>query len=131
MKFAMIRNLLRKLSPALVAACTFNCLAGFTSAPLSAQQPPASQPAQQAAPQPAQPPAANPPAGQQPSQAPANSDDSNFKIVTSVNEVNLIFTVTDKHGNFIPNLKQSDFALLDDQKAPARISSFTQQTNLP
>jgi len=51
--------------------------------------------------------------------------------VTSVNEVNLIFTVTDKHGNFIPNLKQSDFALLDDQKAPARISSFTQQTNLP
>jgi Ca-activated chloride channel family protein len=44
----------------------------------------------------------------------------NFKIVTSVNEVNLIFTVTDKHGNFIPNLKQSDFALLDDQKAPAR-----------
>ena len=131
MKFAMIRNLLRKLSPALVAACTFNCLAGFTSAPLSAQQPPASQPAQQAAPQPAQPPAANPPAGQPPSQAPANSDDSNFKIVTSVNEVNLIFTVTDKHGNFIPNLKQSDFALLDDQKAPARISSFTQQTNLP
>jgi Ca-activated chloride channel homolog len=37
-----------------------------------------------------------------------------------VNEVNLIFTVTDKHGHYIPNLQQSDFALLDDQKAPAR-----------
>lgn len=60
-------------------------------------------------------------------------DDQNpgFKIVRTVNEVNLIFTVTDRHGNFIPNLKQSDFALLDDQKAPARVTSFEQQTNLP
>ncbi|WP_263349896.1 VWA domain-containing protein [Acidicapsa acidisoli] len=69
--------------------------------------------------------------GQAPASQTGSSDDSAFKIVTSVNEVNLIFTVTDKHGRFIPNLKQSDFALLDDQKAPARISSFTQQTNLP
>jgi len=30
-----------------------------------------------------------------------------------------------------PNLKQSDFALLDDQKAPARVNSFHQQINLP
>jgi VWFA-related protein len=113
MKFAMSRNLLRNLFSAFLAACTFSCLLGFGSVtPATAQQP--------AAPQPAP---ATPPAN--------NSDDSNFKIVTSVNEVNLIFTVTDKHGNFIPNLKQSDFALLDDQKAPARISSFTQQTNLP
>ena len=60
-------------------------------------------------------------------------DDQNpgFKIVRTVNEVNLIFTVTDRHGNFIPNLKQSDFALLDDQKAPSRVTSFAQQTNLP
>lgn len=49
----------------------------------------------------------------------------------SVNEVNLIFTVTDKHGRYIPNLQQSDFALLDDQKAPARVKSFHQQINLP
>ena len=41
-----------------------------------------------------------------------------------VNEVNLIFTVTDKKGHYIPNLQQSDFALLDDQKAPAKITSF-------
>lgn len=66
---------------------------------------------------------------QQGSQQGGNED--NYRIIQSVNEVNLIFTVTDKRGNFVPNLKQSDFALLDDQKAPARISSFTQQTNLP
>ena len=52
-------------------------------------------------------------------------------IRTTVNEVSLIFTVTDKHGHYIPNLNQSDFALLDDQKAPARVNSFHQQINLP
>jgi VWFA-related protein len=48
-----------------------------------------------------------------------------------VNEVNLIFTVTDRHGHYNPNLQQSDFALLDDQKAPAKVTSFHQQINLP
>jgi Ca-activated chloride channel homolog len=58
-------------------------------------------------------------------------DDGNFTIRTNVNEVNLIFTVTDKHGKFIPNLQQKDFALLDNQRAPAQVFRFTQQTNLP
>jgi Ca-activated chloride channel homolog len=57
--------------------------------------------------------------------------DGNFTIRTNVNEVNLIFTVTDKHGRFIQNLQQRDFALLDNQKAPAQVFTFTQQTNLP
>lgn len=52
-------------------------------------------------------------------------------INITVDEVNLIFTVTDKHGAFIPNLRQNDFALLDDGKAPERVTSFTQQVNLP
>jgi VWFA-related protein len=52
-------------------------------------------------------------------------------IKLGVNEVNLIFTVADKHGHYNPNLKQSDFALLDDQKAPARVNAFHQQINLP
>ena len=129
MRFAMSRQL---ILPAVLA-----CTLGFSFAKSTAAQ------------QPATPPAPTPPATQtapasqtpaQPAQAPAgqsgngqstNPDDSSFKIVTSVNEVNLIFTVTDKKGNFIPNLKQSDFALLDDRKAPARVSSFVQQTNLP
>jgi VWFA-related protein len=52
-------------------------------------------------------------------------------IKLGVNEVNLIFTVTDKHGHYNPNLNESDFALLDDQKAPAKVNSFHQQINLP
>ena len=59
------------------------------------------------------------------------SDDIGPILKLGVNEVNLIFTVTDKHGHYIPNLKQSDFALLDDQKAPEKITSFRQQINLP
>jgi VWFA-related protein len=52
-------------------------------------------------------------------------------IKIGVNEVNLIFTVTDKRGHYKPNLKLSDFALLDDQKGPSRVTSFHQQINLP
>ena len=81
-------------------------------------------------------PADVPPAAQQPAptQQPAAGQQQNaqqYTITRQVNEVNLIFTVTDKHGHYIPNLKQSDFALLDDQKAPARVNSFRQQINLP
>jgi Ca-activated chloride channel homolog len=127
MDFAMSRQ----FSSAAILACTLGCLLGFASPErVAAQQPAAPQPSTAPpAGQPAQTPAAQP--STQSGATPANPDDTSFKIVTSVNEVNLIFTVTDKHGNFIPNLKQSDFALLDDQKAPARISTFTQQTNLP
>ena len=57
--------------------------------------------------------------------------DGTFTLQTNVNEVNSILTVTDKHGRFIQNLQQSDFALLDNQKAPAQVFNFTQQTNLP
>jgi VWFA-related protein len=85
--------------------------------------------------QPAAPPAAP---SAQPAQAPdaqqsaQDSADQNGPVIRlGVNEVNLIFTVTDKHGHYIPNLKLSDFALLDDQKAPERVNSFHQQINLP
>jgi len=79
----------------------------------------------------AQPPVKQP-ATQQPALSGVNSTDVNTPIIRlGVNEVNLIFTVTDRHGHYIPNLKQSDFALLDDQRAPARVNSFHQQINLP
>jgi Ca-activated chloride channel family protein len=80
-------------------------------------------------PQPAKTPAPQqtaPPANQ-----PNDAGDSSYRIPIIVNEVNLIFTVTDKHGHYIPNLQQSDFALLDDQKAPSKVTSFRQQINLP
>jgi VWFA-related protein len=92
--------------------------AAYPAAMLAAQQPvPPASPAP-VAPQTA--PSAEPPA-----------DSAEPVIHVGVNEVNLIFTVTDRHGHYIPNLKQSDFALLDDQKAPARVNSFRQQINLP
>jgi VWFA-related protein len=86
--------------------------------------------------QPATPPAATPaqaPAAQQPPNpaGEAQNEESPTVIHLGVDEVNLIFTVTDKHGHYIPNLKQSDFALLDDQKAPAKVNYFRQQINLP
>lgn len=93
----------------------------------------AQQPAQTPAPQP------QTPAPQQPTQAQPgkpqpegeSAEDTGQVFRFSVNEVNLIFTVTDKHGHYVPNLKLNDFALLDDQKAPAKITSFRQQINLP
>ena len=89
----------------------------------------AQQAAQQAATPPAPAPAAQQP-GNQPA-VPSGADVSAPTIKVGVNEVNLIFTVTDKHGRYIPNLQLHDFALLDDQKAPERVNSFHQQINLP
>ena len=97
--------------------------AAFAAAALHAQQTPAP-----AAAQPASVPTAQQPAAQ-PADQPA--DVGAYTIRLPVNEVNLIFTVTDKHGHYIPDLRQSDFALLDDGRAPARVNSFHQQINLP
>jgi VWFA-related protein len=83
--------------------------------------------AQQPAPPPAAQPAPAPVA--QPAGQPAEMNAPTIRL--GVNEVNLIFTVTDRHGHYIPNLRQSDFALLDDQKAPSKVTSFHQQINLP
>ncbi|HEY1578409.1 MAG TPA: VWA domain-containing protein [Terracidiphilus sp.] len=105
---------------------------------LQAQQPaqtPAPQPQTPAPQQPVQPSPQQPAQTQQPAQQPAPDgqapEDTGQVIKIIANEVNLIFSVTDKHGHYVPNLKQSDFALLDDQKAPAKVTSFRQQTNLP
>jgi Ca-activated chloride channel family protein len=121
MKAAMFRQSLAQA----ILACIFTAGAAALVPQLSAQQPaaPAQSTPQTPAPQPQQ--------GQGEAPAAQTGSQQEPVIHVQVNEVNLIFTVTDKHGNFIPNLRQSDFALLDDQKAPARITSFTQQTNLP
>jgi VWFA-related protein len=52
-------------------------------------------------------------------------------IKKQVNEVNLVFTVTDKRGRFIKDLKQSDFKVLDDKRPPASVVNFGSETNLP
>jgi len=47
-----------------------------------------------------------------------------------VNEVNVVFTVTDKRDHFVKDLTQADFHVLDDNK-PGLIDSFSHETNLP
>lgn len=89
-------------------------------------------PPQQPAPAPTQQPAPNSGQPQQQVQSPnPQTGNGAYTITSVVNEVNLIFTVTDKHGHFIRDLKESDFALLDDRMPPVEVYSFTQQTNLP
>ncbi len=61
----------------------------------------------------------------------ASDDQGTYTLRTNVSEVDLTFTVTDRHGHFINNLQQQDFALLDNQRAPAQVYKFTQQTNQP
>jgi VWFA-related protein len=58
-------------------------------------------------------------------------DDSVVTLKKTVNEVHLVFTVTDKHGHYIKDLKQNDFKILDDGKPPESIRSFRSETDLP
>ena len=70
------------------------------------------------------------PAGQK--SADQNSSNSEIpRIRVGINEVNVVFTVTDKHGKRITDLKQADFHFLDDNKPAAEIRSFHAETNLP
>ena len=52
-------------------------------------------------------------------------------IRVPVNEVNLIFTATDKHGRFVKDLKEQDVKVVDDHKAVDKILSFRSETDLP
>jgi Ca-activated chloride channel family protein len=53
------------------------------------------------------------------------------RIRVGTNEVNVVFTVTDKHGKRVTDLKQSDFNFVDDNKPATEIRSFHAETNLP
>src|SRR6202008_1008684 len=66
--------------------------------------------------------------------APKPADDDAETIATfrkRVDEVNVIFTVTDKHGHFIKDLKKDDFSVIDDKRPADAIRNFSAQTNLP
>jgi VWFA-related protein len=96
-----------------------------------ASQPPASAPSD--AQHQAQP-ATNAPASdqpQKPAEQSAPSDDAILTIRVPTNEVNVVFTVTDKHGKRITDLKQADFRVVDDNRPPEEIRSFHAETNLP
>ena len=70
------------------------------------------------------------PSEQKPAQPTQNDQDVAAVIKTSVNEVNVVFTVTDKHGRFVKDLKKDDVKVLDDNK-PQDIRSFRSETDLP
>jgi len=57
--------------------------------------------------------------------------DSVLTIKKRVDEVNLLFIATNKHGRFVRNLDQADFAILDDHKPPQSIVNFHSETDLP
>jgi Ca-activated chloride channel homolog len=62
------------------------------------------------------------------------SDDPQSPMITlraRVNEVNVLFIATDKHGRFVRDLNQSDFTILDDHKPPQAILNFRRETDLP
>ncbi len=52
-----------------------------------------------------------------------------FPVV--VNEVSVVFTVTDKHNHYVKDLAKSDFRVIDDEKPIAEIRSFRRETDLP
>jgi Ca-activated chloride channel family protein len=58
-------------------------------------------------------------------------DDAATTITKTVNEVNVVFTVTDRHGRYVKNLAKADFSVLDDSKAVEQIRSFHSETDLP
>ncbi len=83
----------------------------------------ASQPQQSAAP---------PPDAAAGGESPDSSDNQALTTLrTTTNEVNVVFTVTDKRGHRVTDLKKNDFTILDDNKPPAEIRSFAAETNLP
>lgn len=52
-------------------------------------------------------------------------------IRSTVDEVNVVFTVTDKHNHYVKDLKEADFKVFDNKKLAASVRNFSSETNLP
>jgi Ca-activated chloride channel homolog len=62
------------------------------------------------------------------------ADEPQTSLITlhsRVNEVNVLFIATDKHGKFVRDLNQTDFKILDDHKPPQAILNVRRETDLP
>ena len=108
----------------------------WTTAALIATAQTASQPTapqQTTAPQAAGAPTAStpPPQAAEPLQQRPDEGQATETLQLFSREVDLFFTVTDKHGNFVTGLQQQNFGLLDNGRPPERVIRFVQQTNLP
>jgi len=60
-----------------------------------------------------------------------DADEGAYLVRKRVDEVNVVFTVTDKHGAFVKDLTAQDFQVLDDNKPPKQVVDFKRETNLP
>jgi VWFA-related protein len=67
---------------------------------------------------------------QQPAPLPASNDIDQTRITLDVFRVNLLYTVTDKKGRFVTDLKQEDFEVTE-AKRPQKILEFVAETDLP
>src|SRR6516164_5606147 len=63
--------------------------------------------------------------------AASDQPDSVLTIKKRVDEVNVLFIATDRHGKFVRNLTQNDFNFLDDHKPVRSIVNFKRETELP
>src|SRR2546429_171708 len=63
---------------------------------------------------------------------PADQDAENVcaRITLDVTRVNMLFTVSDKKGRFVTDLKKDDFEIIESKKRQA-IQEFTAETDLP
>ncbi|HEV2689486.1 MAG TPA: hypothetical protein VGV35_13070, partial [Bryobacteraceae bacterium] len=59
------------------------------------------------------------------------NDESVLTIRKRVDEVNVLFIATDRHGKFVRNLNQNDFSFYDDHKPVQSILNFRRETDLP
>jgi VWFA-related protein len=84
--------------------------------------------------QPSPAPTPSPGPGSQQQQDNANSDSKSPQIPTvrvRTDEVNVVFTVVDKDGKFVRDLKQDQFRILDNKLPPRQMMNFAAQTDLP
>jgi Ca-activated chloride channel family protein len=101
-------------------------------APTAPGEAPATAPDQTSAPVPAPAAATSPAAESQSDNPPATGENETVTTIrVPVNEVRVIFTVTDKHGRYIKDLKKNDFRVVDDRKPAVEIRSFHSETDLP
>jgi VWFA-related protein len=122
------------------------------SAPSAVVQQKTAPPKPAPAPENPQPAPAAPPAAQQPPSAPSDrapefgigsatgstnknkpptDDPGEITIPVTVNEVNVVFTVTDRHNHYVQDLVKGDFKVVDDQQPVDLIRSFRRETDLP
>jgi Ca-activated chloride channel homolog len=88
------------------------------------QTPPAEQPATES-------PKSESPKANDKTSSPGTSEETAPTIFRTVNEVNVVFTVTDKHGRYVKDLKKNDFKVIDDTRPADEIRSFHNETDLP